>query len=79
MHILFFQLYTDKPNPVYQEIACGLRRRGHEVCVGTLNRDGNLECRDGSRVVGVPGPDVRSSATDNPLSESVDCVNAGNS
>ncbi len=68
MHILFFQLYTDKPNPVYQEIACGLRRRGHEVWVGTLNRDGNLECRDGSRVVGVlPGPDVRSSATDNPL------------
>ena len=72
MHILLLHIHTGKPNPVYQEIATGLRRRKHEVWVGTPNSDGDLECRDGSRVVAVlPGPYARSPTTNGPRSGAV--------
>jgi glycosyltransferase involved in cell wall biosynthesis len=57
MHIVLFHFHTSKPNPVYQEISAGLRRRGHTVWVGVPNEEGDLEWRDGNRVIEkLPGP-----------------------
>ena len=57
MHIVLFHFYSSDPNPVYQEIAAALRRRGHVVWVGAPNRSGDLEWRDGEQVVATkPGP-----------------------
>lgn len=57
MHIALFHFHTDKPNPVYQEIAAGLRKRDHLVWLGAPNRNGDLEWHDGTTVVTMlPGP-----------------------
>jgi glycosyltransferase involved in cell wall biosynthesis len=57
MHIVLFHFHTSKPNPVYQEIAAGLRRRGHTVWIGVPNDAGDLEWRDGNEIVAkLPGP-----------------------
>ena len=57
MFITLFHFHSHKPNPVYQEISAGLRRRGHKVWVGQPNAEGNLVWHDGEQVVStVPGP-----------------------
>lgn len=56
MHIALFQ-FPKNPNPVYQQIASALRRRGHVVWIATTNATGNLEWNDGKRVIAtISGP-----------------------
>lgn len=50
MHVLLFQFYRF-PNPDYDNIAAGLRRRGHIVWQGNCNQHGDLEWCDGERVI----------------------------
>lgn len=57
MQIVLFHFYSRQPNPVYQEIAGALRRRGHTVWIGQPDPQGDLEWRDGDQVVArQPGP-----------------------
>ncbi len=57
MFITLFHFHSHKPNPVYQEISAGLRRRGHKVWVGQPNAEGNLLWHDGEKIVAtLPGP-----------------------
>ncbi|RMH01031.1 MAG: glycosyltransferase [Chloroflexi bacterium] len=57
MHIALFHFYSRKPNPVYQELANALRRRGHTVWVGTRTDTGDLHWYDGNQQFAViPGP-----------------------
>ena len=57
MHILFVQFYSSAPAPDFHEMAKALRSWGHDVLVGTPNRGGDLEWRDGERAIAViPGP-----------------------
>jgi glycosyltransferase involved in cell wall biosynthesis len=57
MHIVLFHFYSKKPNPVYQEIALALRRRGHTVWIGQPDERGDLEWRNGEQIVArQPGP-----------------------
>lgn len=53
MHIVLYNLHLNKPNPVYQEIACALRRLGHTVWLASLDGAGNLEWHNGERLVGL--------------------------
>lgn len=56
MHIALVQFYI-APNPDYENIASGLRNRGHCVWLGSRGLNGDLEWHDGVRVVAVqPGP-----------------------
>lgn len=60
MHICLFQFYSDKPNPVYEEIAAALTRRGHLVWIGAPNRARDLEWRAEGILVGCQtGPEGR--------------------
>jgi glycosyltransferase involved in cell wall biosynthesis len=52
IHIALFQFYRP-PNPDYDNIASGLRERGHTVWLGSRNEDGDLEWHDGERLVAV--------------------------
>jgi glycosyltransferase involved in cell wall biosynthesis len=57
MHIVLFHFYSKKPNPVYQEIALALRRRGHTVWIGQPDERGDLEWRNVEQIVArQPGP-----------------------
>lgn len=57
MFIVLFHFYSNKPNPVYQEIAANLRKLGHQVWVGEPNSEMDLIWRDGENIVGsLPGP-----------------------
>lgn len=42
MRILLFHYYSNKPNPVYQEMASAFRVRGHEVWLAEPNEAGDL-------------------------------------
>ena len=50
MHILLFNLYK-VPNPAYQNMAAGLRKRGHTLWLGVWNKQGELQWHDGTQVV----------------------------
>jgi glycosyltransferase involved in cell wall biosynthesis len=51
MHILLSQFYSSQPNSGYDKVAAVLRGQGHTVWVGTPNVKGDIEWRDGERVV----------------------------
>ncbi|MCA9923708.1 MAG: glycosyltransferase family 4 protein, partial [Anaerolineales bacterium] len=51
MHILLFNFFY-KPNPDYQNMASGLRRRGHTVWLGFRSAEGDLQWHDGETFVG---------------------------
>jgi glycosyltransferase involved in cell wall biosynthesis len=55
MHICLFHFYSNRPNPVYQEIAAALTRRGHLVWIGAPNQDQDLEWRADGLLVGRQG------------------------
>jgi glycosyltransferase involved in cell wall biosynthesis len=45
------------PNPDYDNMASGLRQRGHTVWLASRDLDGNLQWHDGNQVIAVhPGP-----------------------
>lgn len=52
MHIALIQFYTE-PNPDYDNVASGLRERGHCVWLGSRNQNGDLEWHDGERAIAV--------------------------
>jgi len=52
MHICLFHFYTSKINPVYEEIAAALARRGHRVWIGGSNPARDLEWRAAGVLVG---------------------------
>lgn len=52
MHIALIQFYT-APNPDYDNVASGLRERGHCVWLGSRNQNGDLEWHDGKRAIAV--------------------------
>ena len=51
MRIMLINLYSDKPNPSYAQIASELRIRGHSVWYGRKSDIGDLEWHDGVRIV----------------------------
>lgn len=51
MHILLFNFFY-KPNPDYQNMTSGLRRRGHTVWLGFRSPEGDLQWHDGDGIVG---------------------------
>jgi len=53
MHILLAQFYSRTPAPDYDEMAAALRSWGHRVWVGTPNINGDVEWKDGPRIVSV--------------------------
>lgn len=56
MHIVLLHFYSN-PNPQYQNMASGLRARGHTVWLGAHNQNHDLEWHDGKCVFAVqPGP-----------------------
>ncbi len=60
MHICLFHFYSNKPNPVYEEIAAALTRRGHLVWIGAPNQARDLEWQAAGVLVGCQvGPEGR--------------------
>jgi glycosyltransferase involved in cell wall biosynthesis len=51
MHIVLFQFYSIKPNPVYKNLCEAFRARGHLVWLGEPNENGDLIWHDGNKVV----------------------------
>jgi hypothetical protein len=51
MHILLTQFYSSQPNSGYDKVATVLRGQGHVVWVGGPNAVGDVEWRDGDRIV----------------------------
>ncbi len=52
MRIVLFNYFGTKPNPVYDILSKALRKRGHEVIVGTISEEGVFQwCGAGNDVV----------------------------
>lgn len=61
MHIVLLHFYSQRPNPIYQQIAEALRRRGHRVWVGVPDQNDDLVWYDGEQAVArLAGPNQHS-------------------
>jgi glycosyltransferase involved in cell wall biosynthesis len=51
MRIFLLHYYLKQPNPAYGQLAAALRRRGHEVWIGSPDKNFDLAWHDGQTVV----------------------------
>jgi glycosyltransferase involved in cell wall biosynthesis len=66
MRIFLLHYYLKQPTPAYSQLAAALRRRGHEVWIGSPDKDCDLAWHDGQAVVDkCIGPGQRTGRPDN--------------
>jgi glycosyltransferase involved in cell wall biosynthesis len=66
MRIFLLHYYLKHPTPAYGQLAAALRRRGHEVWIGSPDKDFDLAWHDGQAVIDkCIGPGQRTGRPDN--------------